>query len=77
MVLSFIPALLLRRRSEFPHAVVPNVAFGLAQRRKLRSAPRGRTPFTASSSSKELQGGVEATRVLTLSRSQQHGVTCD
>lgn len=30
-----LPAVLLRRRSEFPHAVVPNAAFGLAQARQL------------------------------------------
>lgn len=29
------PAVLLRRRSEFPHTVVPNAAFGLAQARQL------------------------------------------
>lgn len=77
MALTFIPALLLRRRSEFPHAVVPNAAFGLAQARKLPICHTRANAHRRQFASTESQGSVEATRVLAWSQSQQRGVTCD
>lgn len=62
MVLSFIPALPLRRRSAFPRALVPNAAFGLAQTRRWpirrASANALRRQFVGADS----QGRAEATR---------------
>ncbi|UPK28311.1 hypothetical protein [Bradyrhizobium sp. 195] len=64
MALTFIPAVLLRRRSEFLM-----LHSALLKQGNCRYATRERTLTAVSSSSTESEGGVEGTRVLALSQS--------
>lgn len=76
MVLSFIPALLLRRRSAFPRALVPNAAFGLARTRRWPIRRASANVLSRRFVGADLQGRAEATRALAWKQSQRHDVAC-